>query len=445
MPSLENIDNDNTEENASNAFDKAPPTAFPHLNVANFGAGPAKLPESVISQLQKDLVEWSTSKVGIMEVSHRSPEFTALAKEAEMRLRRLLHIPDDYAVLFMQGGGTLQFSATVYNLLNHTPMQSTARPGTQGEQAGAVVSLDYLVSGSWSRKAYEEAIKLTANLKQVQVNNVPIFSERDPITGDVVFIPPHDWKLSKNSSFVYYCDNETIDGIEMPASDYIPDLLASLGCNSPIVADMSSNFLSRPIDISRFGLIFAAAQKNFGPAGLAVVIVRRDLITRSKAIPHSQMLLPIPTIMDYSVFDISDSLYNTPPTIILHTCDLVFRWMENTFESDLKKVARFNKAKATLICDIIDRSRGVYAAVAPFEFRSTMNICFRITDRRTRAISDILEKQFLKEADSAGLLQLKGHRSVGGIRVSLYNAVTLEETKMVASFMTSFLQSISKH
>lgn len=385
--------------------------------VSYFGAGPAKLPAEVLQEARNDILNWQDTGVGILEASHRSTEFTNLIEEAELRLRRMVGISEDYAVLFMQGGGTLQFAAVVCNLLS--------------KEATAV---DYLITGTWSSKAAEEARKLLSRQGNVIVNEISLFSEHG---GERQLTPPNEWNLDQSSSFVYYCDNETVDGVEMPSSSYIPDLLAARGLKVPIVCDMSSNFLSRPIDVSKFGIIFATAQKNFGPAGITVVIVLKDLLR----VDRESLLLPLPTMLDYQVFATNKSLYNTPPCFAISVCNQVFNWLEKTFHGDLDQLARHSVHKSVLLYNCISESDGYYRCIAPNGFRSRMNIVFRICSDDGRVNKD-LEDRFVKDATAEGLLQVRGHRSVGGIRVSLYNAVNMDDTHKMLSFMRFFSNAV---
>lgn len=348
--------------------------------------------------------------MGILEVSHRSAQFQTLMEDCEGRLRELMDIPQDYAVLFMPGGGTLQFAAVVGNLLRK-------------EQSAAPV-LTYLDSGCWSQKAVQEAEKMLRDHPQCRVERIPLIKRR---AASKSLLPPDQWRVSADSAFVYYCENETIDGVEMPTSDFIPDALQQLGVTAPVVADMSSNFLSRPVDVRRFGLIFATAQKNFGPAGITVVIVRRNLLVRAE-----DRLLPVATMMDYGIFHATRSLYNTPPVFAIHTCALVFDWLKQTF-GDLAKIASFSRQKCKLVYDAIEQSGGFYMCPVESKLRSRMNVVFCI-----RGGDEALEDAFVREAEERRLHQLRGHRSVGGIRVSLYNAITVEETEAVVSFMQDF-------
>ncbi|KAM9083204.1 phosphoserine aminotransferase isoform 4-T5 [Megaptera novaeangliae] len=319
------------------------------MQVVNFGPGPAKLPRSVLSEIQKELLDYKGVGISVLEMSHRSSDFSKIINNTENLVRELLAIPDNYKVIFVQGGGCGQFSAVPLNLI--------------GLKAGRCA--DYVVTGSWSAKAAEEAKKFgTVNIVH-------------PKLGSYTKIPdPSTWNLSPDASYVYYCANETVHGVEF---DFIPDVNGAV-----LVCDMSSNFLSKPVDVSKFGVIFAGAQKNVGSAGVTVVIVRDDLLGFA--------LRECPSVLDYKVQAGNNSLYNTPPC---------FR------------------------CPVEPQNR------------SRMNIPFRIGNTKG---DDALEKRFLDKALELNMISLKGHRSVGGIRASLYNAVTIEDVQKLAAFMKNFLE-----
>lgn len=303
--------------------------------------------------------------------------------------RELLKVPDNYKILFIQGGGTGQFSAVCLNLMGRTGCA------------------DYAVTGSWSLKAYKEAQKYgTANL---------VFPKPEKFTS----IPPQTgWKLNPNASYVYYCDNETVDGVEF---DFVPETNGV-----PLVCDMSSNFMSRPVDVSKFGLIFAGVQKNIGAAGITVVIVREDLIGNAMKFT--------PSIMDYLDVAKNNSVSNTPPTFIIYVMSRVLEWLKRNGGVDgMSKLAR---AKSQLIYETMNKSKGFYTCPVDEKCRSRMNLPFRI-----RGGDDALEKEFLQKAEKLGMVQLKGHRSVGGIRASLYNAITFEETETLNKFMNEFYEA----
>jgi phosphoserine aminotransferase len=349
----------------------------------NFCAGPAALPESVLEIARDDMLEWHGSGLSFMEMSHRSPEVVGVAHHAEQTLRRLLSIPDDYAVLFLQGGASTQFAAVPLNLL------------------GGAVGADYVNTGQWSKKAIAEAGRYCAA-------NVAASSEETNFTS----IPPRElWCLDTEAAYLHYTPNETIGGVEF---FWTPEV------SVPLVADMSSTILSRPLDVSRFGAIYAGAQKNIGPAGLTLVIVRRDLLGAADA--HC------PAMLNWQVAADNESMYNTPPTFALYLAALVFDWLEN--QGGLPAMEVINRSKAQKLYDFIDGS-GFYANPVERASRSLMNVPFTLADAQ-------LDSPFLQESEAAGLLNLKGHRSVGGMRASLYNAVTEQAVDALIDFMVDF-------
>ncbi len=351
----------------------------------NFCAGPAALPEQVLQSAQQDLLDWQGKGLSVMEMSHRSSEFVGIASKAEKDLRTLLNISDDYAVLFLQGGATQQFSAIPLNLL------------------GGAKTANYLNTGQWSKKAIKEA-------KRYCDVNVVASSEEDNFTN----IPDVSaWNIDESATYFHYTPNETIGGVEFFD---VPDV------SMPLVADMSSTILSRPIDVSRYGLIYAGAQKNIGPSGLTIVIVRRDLI--GKAASHT------PSMLDYKVQDDADSMSNTPPAFSWYMAGLVFEWLLE--QGGLSAVEEVNKRKASKLYGFIDE-HSFYANPVAESCRSRMNVPF------TLANSD-LDKTFLAESEAAGLLNLKGHRSVGGMRASIYNAVPEAAVDKLIEFMRSFAE-----
>ena len=352
--------------------------------VYNFSAGPAMLPESVLRQAQEEMLDWHGSGMCVAEMSHRGKEFMSIAAQAEADLRELLAVPEGYKVLFLQGGASSQFAMVPMNLLRGS--------------AGA----DYLNTGSWSKKAIAEArhfgtVNVAATTEDSRFTRAPAQSEL---------------ALSGDAAYVHYTPNETIEGVEFP---YVPDT-----AGKPLVADMSSTLLSRPIEVERFGLIYAGAQKNIGPAGLTIVIVREDLI--------GQPLAGTPTMFNYKTHADNGSMYNTPPTYAWYLAGLVFEWMKGL--GGLDTMAVINKRKADLLYDTIDAS-GFYRNPVDPESRSWMNIPF------TLANPD-LDETFLKEAKAAGLTTLKGHRSVGGMRASIYNAMPEAGVEALAAFMKEF-------
>jgi len=352
--------------------------------VFNFGAGPATLPEPVLRQAAEELLDWHGSGMSVMEMSHRGKEFIGIHAQAEADLRELLAIPKNYKVLFLQGGGAGQFSLVPMNLLS-------------GRE-----SADYVATGYWSQKAIAEA-------RRYCKVNVAASSE----DGKYTYVPKQDrWKPDPEAAYVHITSNETIEGVEW---HWIPDTNGV-----PLVTDASSHILSRPLDVSRFGLIYAGAQKNIGPAGLTIVIVRDDLI--GHALPAT------PSVFDYKVQAAADSMHNTPPSFALYVSGLVFQWLKKL--GGLKKMEEINIAKARLLYDYLDQTEFYRAAVAK-EDRSRMNVSFHLR-------SDKLDAEFLKQAESRGLSQLKGHRALGGMRASIYNAMPIEGVRALVGFMREF-------
>ncbi len=352
----------------------------------NFSAGPAVLPEEVLLQAQEELPDWRGSGMSVMEMSHRSKEFVSIAEQAEADLRELLAVPDDYKVLFLQGGASSQFAMVPLNLLRG--------------KSGA----DYINTGSWSKKAIAEARKFCEV-------NIAGSSEASGFTT----VPAQDeLNLNPDAAYVHCTPNETIGGVEFP---YVPET-----GGVPLVADMSSTILSRPIDVSRYGVIYAGAQKNIGPAGLTVVIVREDLIGGAAA--------DTPAMFDYSVHAEAGSMYNTPPTYAWYLAGLVFQWLKRN--GGLEAMAQINRRKAEALYDAIDNS-GFYANPVDKPCRSWMNVPFTLADPD-------LDATFLAEAKEAGLLTLKGHRSVGGMRASIYNAMPEAGVRALIDFMAGFEQ-----
>jgi len=352
--------------------------------VHNFNAGPAALPVEVLEQVQEELLDWHGSGMSIMEMSHRGKEFIAVAEQAEQDLRDLLQIPATYKVLFLQGGATQQFSMVPMNLL-------------RGKRKA-----DYVNTGAWSKKAIGEA-------KRYCEVNLAASGESSNFTD----IPPQaQWKLDPQAAYVHYTPNETIGGVEF---HWLPQT-----GEVPLVGDFSSTILSRPLDVSRFGLIYAGAQKNIGPAGLTVVIVREDLI--------GQPMEGAPMLFDYAKHAAEDSMYNTPPTFSWYVAGLVFQWLKR--QGGLQEMARHNEEKARLLYETIDGS-GFYRNPVAVDVRSWMNVPFILPDAA-------LDAEFLTQAKKAGLVGLKGHRSVGGMRASIYNAVARESVQVLVEFMKEF-------
>ncbi len=355
--------------------------------IFNFSAGPAVLPQAVLGRAREEMLDWQGSGMSVMEMSHRGKAFMSIAEKAEADLRELMAIPDDYSVLFLQGGASSQFAMVPINLL-------------RGKNKA-----DYINTGAWSKKAIAEA-------KRYCEVNVAATDEANNFTR----VPAQsEWQLDKDAAYVHFTPNETIGGVEFP---FLPET-----GSVPLVADMSSTILSRPIDVSKYGVIYAGAQKNIGPAGLTVVIVRKDLI--------GQSLDGMPSMFDYAIHDKNDSMYNTPPTYGWYLAGLVFEWIKEL--GGLQAMAEINQRKAGKLYTAIDGS-GFYASPVEPVCRSLMNVPF------TLANAD-LDKAFLAEAEKIGLTSLKGHRSVGGMRASIYNAMPEEGIDALVSFMAEFEKS----
>jgi phosphoserine aminotransferase len=355
--------------------------------VFNFSAGPAVLPLEVLEQAREEMLDWHGSGMSVMEMSHRGKEFMSIAETAESDLRELLAIPSNYKVLFLQGGATAQFSMVPQNLLKDR------------------ASADYIYTGQWSKKAIAEAGKFCRV-------NVAASSEDRNFT----YVPQREsWQLDPASAYVHITSNETIGGLEY---HWVPEV-----GDVPLVADMSSHILSRPIDVSRYGVIYAGAQKNIGPAGLTIVIVREDLIGYA---PEGTASLD-----DYKIHADNDSMYNTPPTYAMYIAGLVFQWLKRL--GGLAAMERTNIEKSQLLYDFLD-STGFYDSPVAVEDRSRMNVPFRLGD-------DSLDARFLEQAKRQRLMQLKGHRSVGGMRASIYNAMPIEGVRKLVEYMREFERS----
>ena len=351
--------------------------------IFNFSAGPATLPQAVLEQAQAEMLDWNGSGMSVMEMSHRSKEFMSIAEQAEADLREILAIPDNYKVLFLQGGASSQFAMVPMNLL--------------GESNQA----DYFKTGIWSKKAIAEA-------KRYCDVNIVTDSETNSFTD---ISNPNTWNFNPNAAYVHYTPNETINGLEFQS---IPDV-----GDKPLVADMSSTILSRPLDVSKFGVIYAGAQKNIGPAGLTIVIIREDLVNNANTPP---------TIFSYKSHVDADSMYHTPPTYGWYLAGLVFKWIKEL--GGLTAMAKHNQAKAENLYAAIDKSDFYNNPINP-AYRSWMNVPF------TLANAD-LNKDFLAEAKTHGLVTLAGHRSIGGMRASIYNAMSKDGVQALIDFMNDF-------
>ncbi len=352
--------------------------------VYNFSAGPAALPEEVLKQAAEEMLDWQGSGMSVMEMSHRGKAFVSIASQAEADLRELLAVPDNYKVLFLQGGATGQFAAIPMNL-------------ARGKDTA-----DYVVNGSWGKKAVKEAGKYLPNVR--------VAAQPDSFT---VAPDPAGWDLNAGAAYVHYTPNETIEGVEFHAVPDVGDV--------PLVADMSSTILSRPIDVSKYGVIYAGAQKNIGPSGLVMVIVREDLMGQATA--------DCPTVLDWKAQADADSMLNTPPCYAWYICGLVFQWLKR--QGGLAGMAEINKRKSDKLYAAIEASDGFYTNPVQPGSRSWMNVPFVLRD-------DALDEAFLSQAKAAGLETLKGHRSVGGMRASIYNAMPEAGVDALIDFMQEF-------
>ena len=355
--------------------------------VHNFSAGPAMLPPEVLQLASEEMLDWHGSGMSVMEMSHRGPEFIGIYERAIADLRTLLAIPDNYKVIFLQGGGLGENAIVPMNML-------------RGKS-----EIDFVVTGTWSEKSAQEAAKF-AKVNIAASSKADGFTHIPAATG---------WMRSKQAAYLHICQNETIDGVEFHGAPDITDQI--------LVSDASSMILSRPMDVSKYGLIFGGAQKNIGPAGLTIVIVREDLL--GGALPYT------PDVFNYAVQSKADSMYNTPPTYAIYIAGLVFEWLKK--RGGLAEIEKQNIAKAALLYNALDAS-SFYTTKVQKAFRSRMNVPFFLRDEK-------LYSPFLKGADERGLLQLKGHRSVGGLRASIYNAMPIEGVQALVSYLAEFEKS----
>lgn len=354
--------------------------------IFNFSAGPAVLPEEVLARAADELLDWHGTGMSVMEMSHRGKEFISIAAEAEKDFRDLLGVPANYKVLFLQGGATQQFAQIPMNLL-----------GGRGKA-------DYVLTGEWSKKAAKEAqaycdVHIAASAEDRNFTYAPM-----------------QWDVRPGTAFVHYCSNETIGGVEYHA---IPDAKGAV-----LVGDASSHILSRPLEVSRFGLLYAGAQKNIGPAGLVIVVVREDLLGRAQK--------GTPSVMDFAQQAKAESMLNTPPTYAMYVAGLVFKWLKA--QGGVAELEKRNIAKAALLYGLIDGSGGFYRNPVAKGDRSRMNVPFTLADEK-------LDDAFLKGAEKEGMVQLKGHRSVGGMRASIYNAMPLAGVQKLCEYMAHFAKS----
>ncbi len=359
------------------------------MRVFNFSAGPAALPVPVLEQAASEMLDWRGSGMSVMEMSHRGKEFMSIAEQTFADFRELMRVPDDYEVLFMQGGGLAQNALIPLNLM------------ALGDHA------DFVVTGQWSMKSYREAARY------LPVNNIA-----DGSASHFTEIPAFEtWKLSKGAAYLHVCTNETIDGIEF---NWVPELRGTLAEGTPIVADASSHILSREIDVSRYGCLFGGAQKNIGPAGLTIAVIRKDMLGKAHAFT--------PSALDFRIIAENGSMYNTPPTYGIYIAGLVFKWLKA--QGGVPTMEAKNIAKAELLYSTIDGSSLYVNRVAKTD-RSRMNVPFFLRD-------ESLNEKFLAGAKDAGLVQLKGHRVVGGMRASIYNAMPIEGIQALVAYMKDF-------
>ncbi|MHA4870234.1 3-phosphoserine/phosphohydroxythreonine transaminase [Duganella sp. PWIR1] len=356
-------------------------------HIYNFSAGPAVLPKEVLAQAAAEMLDWHGSGMSVMEMSHRGPEFMSIYKAAERDLRELLAVPDNYKILFMQGGGLSQNALIPLNLVGHKPQPAT---------------IDFIHTGSWSGKSIKEAAKYAnVNVAASSMTSVP---------------PQSEWKLTPGAAYLHMCTNETIDGVEYDFDAGVPASVDGV----MLVADMSSHILSRRVDVSKYGVIFAGAQKNIGPAGVTIVIVRDDLL--GKALPAC------PSAFDFKLVADNESMYNTPPTYGIYIAGLVFQWLKR--QGGVAEMEQRAKAKAALLYSALDASDFYETRVAP-QSRSRMNVPFYLKDESKN-------EAFLAGAKARGLLQLKGHKSVGGMRASIYNAMPIEGVQALVDYLNEF-------
>ena len=367
--------------------------------VHNFGAGPAAIPQAVLTKAQQEFMNYNNTCLSFMELSHRGKEYSAFHRQLELSVRELLGVPTNYRVLFMQGGGSLQFSAVPFNMV------------AQLSQSKQEIIADYIVTGAWSKKAYEEALNLSRMLPGLRVNLIDLTKKGANIAGITTF--------SDTAAYTYYCDNETIHGVEFKKP--LPEIREF----DNLVCDMSSNIFTRRIDFSKYAMIYAGAQKNIGTSGVTLVVVREDL-TRPRS---SSASVPIPLMMDWALMNKHDSLYNTPAMFPNYILALMCDWMRQV--GGLEKLEQLVELKSSLVYEVIGQSGDFYKCPVNPDSQSRVNVVFNL-------LSVELEQQFLQEAQEMGFLQLKGHRSLGGIRVSLYNAVEVSSVQALTKFMKEF-------
>lgn len=366
----------------------------------NFSAGPSALPLEVLEQAAAEMTDWHGCGMSVMEMSHRGPQFTQIRNEAEADLRELLGLPDDFAALFMQGGATAENAILPMNLMGRTSARKA----------------DYVLSGRWSKRSYDEAQRYGCASVAATSGEAAVVDGAQQAAW-TWFPQPDQWRIHNDASYVHLCSNETVGGVEFTQW---PDLAALGAPGVPLIIDASSHILSRPFDFSNVGLVYAGAQKNAGPAGVTLVLVRRSLMGR--ALPEC------PSAFDYANVAAADSMFNTPPTYAIYIAGLVFKWLKG--QGGLAAIEQKNIAKSQALYTYLDQSGFYISRVVP-AVRSRMNVTFYLAD-------ESLNDTFLAQAQQAGLMQLKGHKSVGGMRASIYNAMPMEGVQALISFMQEF-------
>lgn len=403
----------------------------------NLGAGPSSLPTEVLLEAAQGILDYAGTGMGLTELSHRSSTFKAVVDAAEADLRALLSVPEDYCILFQQGGGTEQFAATALNLLAH---HAISNPDYVQQNNGTGPPCDYAITGSWTSKAFKEA-------KRLGVNARTAVDARKYNDGKFGVIPPvSQWTLSKaeeKPAMLYYCDNETVDGVEFPSPGFpVQDLPEAYRTTVPLVADCSSNILSRPIDVAAHSIIFFGAQKNVGPSGTTIVIAKKALFDKDpdQGVPAGGPRIPA-TLTYKNAID-NNSLYNTPPMFSIYASGLVFADLLKN-KGGVQGATQRAQTKSKAVYETIDTSQGIFVpTVKQPSARSRMNVTFRIVRPGQQLASTELEDLFVKRCAERGITQVKGHRSVGGIRTSLYNAVTVEQTQTLVEVMQAFANQV---
>ncbi|OLY84949.1 Phosphoserine aminotransferase [Smittium mucronatum] len=393
----------------------------PNFRANNFSAGPSSIPEEVLTVVQRDLFNFDNTGISVMEMSHRSKSFTKVFKEAEEDFRKLYDVPDNYYVLFMQGGGTGEFAAVYLNLINSKVIRQKQRDSSNPLKCA------YIVSGSWSKLAKKECERLGGQTHL-------IVDCQDSASGKYLTVPPvSDWDIlpTQDLAYVYYCDNETIGGLEFESDSVYPHFDNSV----PIVCDISSNALTRKVDFSKFGIVYAGAQKNMGPSGLTVVVVRKDLVERD-SIAQSQInpLPGFPSVLDYKYFVDGGFMPHTPTTFSIYVCGLVFKYILQ--KGGVDEMNRLSVQKSSLFYNLIDSNPQFLNNSIDKRYRSRLNCVFTLTNPS-------LDSKLLQDAANNNFFEIKGHRSTGGFRASFYNAITVNQVSLFVEFLSKFIQENS--